>query len=162
MLMVDIAHRGRPEPRQLVRDAGSGALAGLVGGLAFGALMAMMNMLPMVGMLAGSESALVGFAIHMVISAVIGAIYGGLVSLVGLTSAHAVLPGIGIGVAYGFVWWILGPLVLMPIMLGMGPQFASALTQMNLMSLMGHLMYGALLGGAFAMISGRGEQRSSA
>lgn len=153
--MVDTVNRGRTEPRQLVGDVGSGALAGLVGGLAFGALMAMMSMLPMVGMLAGSESALVGFAIHMLISAVIGAIYGGLVALVGLTSAYAVLPGIGIGIAYGFVWWIIGPLVLMPIMMGMGPQFGSALTQMNLLSLMGHLIYGALLGGAFAMISGR-------
>lgn len=160
--MVDTAHRGRPEPRPLVVDVGWGALAGLIGGLAFGALMAVMNMLPMIGMLAGSESALVGLAIHMSISAVIGAMYGGLVRLVGLTSARALLPGIGIGAAYGFVWWILGPLVFMPIMMGMGPQFASALTQMNLMSLMGHLMYGALLGGAFAMISGRREQRLSA
>lgn len=160
--MVDIAHGGRPESRQLVGDAGSGALAGLIGGVAFGALMAMMNMLPMVGMLAGSESAIVGFAIHMLISAVIGAMYGGLVSLVGLSSAHAVLPGIGIGTAYGFVWWILGPLVIMPTMMGMGPQFASALNQMNVMSLVGHLIYGALLGGAFAMITSRRQDPRSA
>lgn len=153
--MADIAHRDRPESRQVVGDVGVGALAGLVGGLAFGALMAMMNMLPMVAMLAGSESALVGFGIHMLISALIGATYGGLVSLLSLTPAYALGPGVGIGVAYGFVWWILGPLLIMPTMMGMGPQFESALNQMNLMSLVGHLIYGALVGGAFATIASR-------
>lgn len=153
--MADLAHRDRAEPRSPVTDVGYGAVAGLGGGLAFGALMAMMNMLPMIGMLAGSESALVGFGIHMLISAVIGATYGGLVSLLNLAPAYALPPGVGVGAAYGLVWWILGPLLLMPIMMGMGPQFGSALDQMNLMSLVGHLIYGALLGGAFAMIAGR-------
>lgn len=153
--MDNIAHHDRSELRQLVRNVGIGALAGLVGGLAFGALMAMMNMLPMVGMLAGSESPLVGFGIHMLISAAIGASYGGLVSLIGLTPAYALAPGVGIGLGYGFVWWILGPLLIMPMMMGMGPQFESALDQMNLMSLIGHLIYGALLGGTFAVIANR-------
>lgn len=153
--MADIAYRDRPESRHLGGHVGVGALAGLVGGLAFGALMAMMNVLPMVAMLAGSESALVGFGIHMLISAVIGATYGGVVSLLSLAPAYAFGPGVGIGVAYGFVWWILGPLLIMPMMLGMGPQFESALNQMNLMSLVGHLIYGALVGGAFATIGSR-------
>ena len=155
--MASIGHRDRIEPRSLARDVGVGALAGLVGGLAFGALMAMMAMLPMIGMLAGSDSALVGFAIHMLISAVIGAVYGGLVSVTGFTSAYALGPGVGFGLAYGFVWWILGPLVLMPTMMGMGPQLAAAMSQMNVMSLVGHLIYGALLGAAFAVLTGRRE-----
>lgn len=152
--MADLAHRDRAESR-FAPDVGSGALAGLIGGLAFGALMAVMNMLPMVAMLAGSESVGVGFAIHMLISAIIGATYGGVVSITGLRPAYAVGPGMGIGLAYGFVWWILGPLVLMPTMMGMGPQFGAAMTQMNLMSLGGHLIYGVLLGGAFAVITSR-------
>ena len=53
-----------------------GALAGLAGGLLFGALMAIMAFLPMVGMLVGQESSLVGFIVHMAISAGIGAGYG--------------------------------------------------------------------------------------
>ena len=153
--MADTAYRDRPESRPIVGHAVVGALAGLIGGLAFGALMAMMNMLPMIGMLVGSESAPVGFGIHMLISAVIGATYGGLVSLLNLTPAYALGPGIGVGLAYGFVWWILGPLLMMPMMLGMGPQFESALSQMNLMSLMGDVIYGALVGGAFATIASR-------
>ena len=35
--------------------------------------------------------------------------------------------GIGLGAAYGFVWWILGPLLLMPTRMGMGPMCAMAL-----------------------------------
>ena len=45
-----------------------GIKAGLGGGLIFGILMAMMSMLPMVGMLVGKESSTVGFVLHMAIS----------------------------------------------------------------------------------------------
>jgi hypothetical protein len=50
---------------------------------------------------------------------------------------------------------VLGPLLIMPIMLGMGPQFGAATSEMNVMSLGGHLVYGALLGVAFAIITSR-------
>lgn len=53
----------------------NGALAGIVG-VVFGMLMAMMGMLPMVGMLVGVENAAVGFGVHLVNSAIIGAIFG--------------------------------------------------------------------------------------
>lgn len=141
--------------RPLAADIAIGAAAGLIGGLAFGVLMAMMAMLPMIGMLVGAESAFVGFLVHMVISAVIGAIYGAVVNVLHVEAAFATWTGLGIGLVYGFVWWILGPLVIMPTMMGMGPQFAAALNQMNLMSLMGHLIYGALTGIAFALIASR-------
>ena len=45
-----------------------GIISGLGGGLIFGVLMAMMSMLPMVGMLVGQESSTVGFVLHMAIS----------------------------------------------------------------------------------------------
>jgi len=45
--------------------------------------------------------------------------------------------------AYGAIWWVLGPLVIMPLMLGM-PVFAVDRT--SVFSLMGHLIYGAILG----------------
>ncbi|MGQ0608147.1 MAG: hypothetical protein ACT4OQ_06780 [Chloroflexota bacterium] len=145
----------RHQARSLGSDVVTGAIAGLIGGLPFGGLMAMMAMLPMVGALVASESAIVGFGIHMVISAVIGGIYGGAISVLRLRPAYAVLPGVGIGLAYGSVWWVLGPLLIMPSMMGMGPQFGAALTQMNVMSLMGHLIYGAVTGAAFAILAGR-------
>ena len=48
-----------------------------------------------------------------------------------------------VGMAYGAIWWVLGPLVIMPLMLGM-PVFAVDRT--SVFSLMGHLIYGAILG----------------
>lgn len=50
-----------------------GVVGGLAGGVVFGMLMAMMGMLPMIAGLVGSTAAMVGFLVHMVISAVIGA-----------------------------------------------------------------------------------------
>ncbi|MBT2514935.1 hypothetical protein J7E82_15730 [Arthrobacter sp. ISL-30] len=100
--------------------------------------MAATGMLPMVASLVGSSSPLVGFGVHLVISVLIG---------LGLTLPFArLLSGYGrsllVGLAYGALWWILGPLVIMPAMLGM-PLFV--MDGMALMSLVGHLAYGVIL-----------------
>jgi uncharacterized membrane protein YagU involved in acid resistance len=117
----------------------AGVVGGVAGGLVFGMLMAMMGMLPMIASMAGSDSPIVGFGIHMVISIMIG---------LGLTAPFAgLLTGYGrsalIGLAYGALWWVLGPLLLMPLMMGMPPFGFDA---NSLPSLMGHLVYGAILG----------------
>ncbi|MCG8351917.1 MAG: hypothetical protein MI924_29475, partial [Chloroflexales bacterium] len=55
--------------------------------------------------------------------------------------------GTGSGALYGLVWWILGPLLIMPAMMGM-PLFM--FNQMTMMSLVGHLIFGAVTGLAYA------------
>lgn len=117
----------------LVTRALTGALAGIGGGIVFGMLMAMMGMLPMVAGLVGSESAAVGGLVHLVISAGLGALFGLVAPAAGLGVV------LGAGAVYGMVWWVLGPLVIMPAWLGM-PLFT--LDQTALMSLMGHVIYG--------------------
>jgi uncharacterized membrane protein YagU involved in acid resistance len=123
---------------QLGRRITAGVAGGLAGGLVFGMLMAMMGMLPMIASMAGSDSAAVGFGIHMVISVLIG--LGLTVPFAGLLTSYgkAALTGL----AYGALWWVLGPLVIMPLMLGM-PLFTIDPTA--LLSLMGHLVYGVIL-----------------
>jgi len=60
-----------------------------------------------------------------------------------------------VGLAYGAIWWVLGPLVMMPLMLGM-PLFTVDMT--SVFSLMGHLIYGAILGlTAVRVLKGRHE-----
>ncbi|RAX45502.1 hypothetical protein DQ354_09865 [Arthrobacter sp. AQ5-06] len=100
--------------------------------------MAMMGMLPMIASMVGSDSAVVGFGIHIVISILIG--LGLTVPFAGLLSSYgrAAL----IGLAYGALWWVLGPLLIMPTMLGM-PLFMVDATAT--WSLMGHLVYGVTL-----------------
>lgn len=114
-----------------------GALAGLAGGLVFGIMMAVMGMLPMVAMLVGSENAIVGFIVHMAISAFIGAIYG----LVIVRFPNTLGVALGGGAANGVVWWVLGALILMPLMLGMS-QMVFVIEQAQWTSLLGHIIYG--------------------
>jgi uncharacterized membrane protein YagU involved in acid resistance len=84
-------------------------------------------------------------------SAVIGAIFGLLLG----GRSQRVGPAIGWGAVYGFVWWILGALILMPLLLGM-PPFAplqmAAMRPVAMGSLMGHLLYGIILSAGFAML----------
>jgi hypothetical protein len=86
----------------------AGVIGGVVGGLA---LMAMMGMLPMVASIVGSKSAVVGFLYHMFNSVVIGALFG--LILGGLSHTYA--RGATFGLLYGVMWWVLGPMILMPL-----------------------------------------------
>ena len=119
-----------------------GVIGGVAGGLVFGAMMAAMGMLPMVASVVGSKSALIGFLYHMFNSVVIGAIFG---LLLGAKSRTYGL-GAALGLLYGAIWWVLGPMILMPLLLGMALQFGAAFTPPMLMSLVGHLLYGLITG----------------
>jgi uncharacterized membrane protein YagU involved in acid resistance len=132
------------------RLAGLGAVGGLAGGLVFGMLMGMMGMLPMVGMLVGQESAMIGFGVHLLISAFIGAVYGLIAGRFSL-SWGAALAG---GLVNGVVWWVLGALVLMPLLLGMN-EMAFVIGQAQWMSLMGHILYGVATALVFTALARR-------
>ena len=130
------------------RDIRLGIYGGLIGGLLFGALMAKMGMLPMIGKMVGFPSAGVGFLVHMGNSAVIGAAFAVLFS----RSIRSTASGLGYGITYGSIWWILGPLTLMPLFLGMGfgVNWNGAAAIQMLPSLVGHLVFGAALGLTYA------------
>lgn len=126
----------------------AGVAGGLVGGVAFGLLMHMMGMMPMVAMLVRSESVFVGWIVHLVIASAIGAsfalFFGGWARTLALAT--------GIGVGYGALWWVLGALSAMPAILGM-PLFNVDATAWQ--SLMGHIVYGALLGATYSFVRAR-------
>jgi hypothetical protein len=122
----------------------SGVVGGLAGGVVFGMMMGMMGVLPMIGKMVGHPSALAGFAVHMMISAGIGASFAVLFRRV----VHTARSGLLAGMSYGGIWWVAGPLVLMPWMMGMGfgANLNLAAARAALPSLMGHLVYGVVLG----------------
>ena len=127
----------------------SGINAGLIAGVVFGAMIGMMGMLPMIAMLIKSESAVLGFVLHLVFSAIIGGTFG-------LIFGHAALnkgAGVLLGLLYGAIWWILGPLVIMPVWLGMGLQLSVAGMTMAIPSLWGHLVFGFILGLIYPMFA---------
>ena len=128
----------------------TGAVAGLGGGLVFGMMMGMMGMLPMVGMLVGRENAVVGFIVHMIISAFIGATFGVIAARLPAGWATAIIGGS----VYGIVWWVLGALIMMPLMLGM-TQMVFVIGGPQWMSLTGHVIFGAVTGVLFVPLSRR-------
>jgi uncharacterized membrane protein YagU involved in acid resistance len=87
----------------------------------------------------------------MVISAIIGAGFG----LAFGARALDVQGGALWGAIYGAIWWVLGPLLIMPIMMGMGPQFGMALSMPMLMSLVGHVLYGVAAGVTYPLVARR-------
>lgn len=63
-----------------MRNAGFGALAGLVGGLVFGGVMVLIGFLPTVAAIVRTDSPVVGFTVHMLLAAIIGSVFGVLVA----------------------------------------------------------------------------------
>jgi hypothetical protein len=136
-------------------------VAGLIAGVVFGLMMQMMMaptpdggsmpVLAMVGQIVGSPTITAGWMYHLFNSAVIGAIFGWLLG----GRVHNYASGFGWGSAYGFAWWILGGLILMPIFLGMAafaPLTMPGMQMVAMGSLIGHLIYGLILGGAFVWL----------
>ena len=126
------------------RELKWGAYGGVAGGLIFGGMMGVMGMLTMIGSMVGQPTAAVGFVVHMVNSTIIGAAF----AIVLGRFVRGTASGLGAGLAYGGVWWILGPLTLMPLFMGMGfgVNWNATAAAAMLPSLVGHLMYGSVLG----------------
>jgi hypothetical protein len=150
----------------------SGIVAGLIAGLPFGIMMQLMKaptpegsqvpMMMMVAMVVRSESLLAGWLYHLCNSAVIGALFGVVLG----TAAHATTSrNVALGAGWGVVWWVVGALILMPLFLGM-PAFAALrmppMRPVAMGSLVGHLIYGVILGLAYARLLRPGRMEPSA
>ncbi len=129
-------------------DAGRGALAGLAGGLAFGAAMVELGgMLPTIAGIVRSEAPLVGFVVHMAVAAIVGAGFGLLVGHERIRAGETVIWG----ATYGAFWWFLGALTLLPLLLGEPVQWTMEGARAELPSLFGHLAYGVVTATALAL-----------
>lgn len=139
----------------------AGIVAGLIAGVVFGVMMQIMTaptpdggQMPMMGMVAmvvASKSLAVGWLYHLFNSAVIGGIFGWLLG----DRIHRYGKGLGWGALYGVIWWILGGLILMPLFLGMtmfAPLMMAPMRPVAMGSLIGHLIYGLILGASFLML----------
>jgi hypothetical protein len=136
----------------------AGIVVGLIAGVVFGIMMTIMHaptpnggsmpMMAMVAQIVGSTSLAVGWLYHLFNSAVIGGLFGWIFG----ARIHRIGSGIGWGAGYGVAWWILGGLILMPRFLGM-PAFAplrvATMRPVAFASLIGHVMFGVILGAAF-------------
>ncbi|GMA64230.1 hypothetical protein NZD89_02590 [Alicyclobacillus fastidiosus] len=112
-----------------------GVMSSLIAGIVFGIMMTMMGMMPMIAGLVGSHSIVVGWVVHLIVSAIFGVIFG--------TVVRNPRSGIIMGLVYGAVLWFLFPFIMMPTMMHMP---AIQWSQSAMMSLIGHLVYGLILG----------------
>jgi len=125
-----------------------GGFAGVLGGWAFGRWMAQVGFYPLIAGLVGSRSRMVGLTLHFVFATLIGASLAVLFQrdLRGFGS------NMGWGLAYGILWWFLGPLFILPLWSGKPLDWSFEHGTALFGSLVGHIVYGLIAGlvyGAF-------------
>lgn len=128
-----------------------GGLAGLVGGVVSIPLMAATGILPKIAGLDTSFGGFRGLLIHLLVSTGIGMTYG----LLFRNEAASIGLGIPWGFLFGVIWWYVGPLTLLPLVLtGVYDWRASAASAL-LPSLLGHLIYGGATAFTFLLLERR-------
>ena len=150
-------HGGRTASTAVNRTWVAGAVGGLVAGVAMGVLLQVM-MTPVIvaaiPALYGANGPVAGWAAHLVHSVVFGLIYAGVASNTLLSRyADDLGTGAGLGVAYGVVVWIVAAAIVMPVWLGaVGFPNTPPLPNFNPMSLVGHVVFGLILGVGYAYV----------
>ena len=128
-----------------------GAVASIAGGLLFSLVMLATGVLGNIASLVGGSSPVLGFIVHMFISALVGMSYG----ILFWREAPNFGSGVAWGLLYGLIWWYIGPLTLMPILLGGSVSWTISTAGALLPSLIGHLLYGGATACAFLVLERR-------
>ncbi|NHN46259.1 histidine kinase [Halostella sp. JP-L12] len=135
----------------------AGVVGGIAGGFAMG-IMLTMQMTPVIEnaipALWGLSGGLAGWVVHMSNSAVLGVVFAAIASAGALREySDSVGTGTALGVAYGVVLWVVLAAVVMPIWLdAVGFPMAPAVPNFNPLSLVGHVVYGGVLGATYAAL----------
>jgi uncharacterized membrane protein YagU involved in acid resistance len=135
----------------ILHSVGWGALAGLVGGLISSPVMLATGILPKIAGLGSGFSLFGGLLIHLFISALIGMSYG----LLFRNEASSLGLGLGWGWLFGLIWWYLGPMTFLPLMLTGVCDWSTDAASALLPSLVGHLIYGAVTALTFLLLERR-------
>jgi len=119
-----------------------GGVGGLLGSWIFAWGIDNANFFPLVAGLVRSQSMMVGGLLHYGIGTVIGVTFG----LLFPRDLRGPGTGLAWGINYGMVWWLLGPLTLMPLLNGQASTWSLTAVQGAFPSLISHILYGALVG----------------
>jgi uncharacterized membrane protein YagU involved in acid resistance len=135
-------------PFSLWRALLVGGSAGLIGGWLFGRAMESVDFLPVVAGVINGESELVSVLLHAVFALGIGAGFG----LLFQRDVRGFGSNLGWGVAYGMLWWFLGPLTILPAWSGEALDWSSENGSLYFGSFVGHVIYGLVIGLTYAVI----------
>src|SRR6266478_5206806 len=126
----------------------------MVGRLVSIPVLAATGILPKIAGLDTSFGGISGLVIHLLVSVGIGMTYG----LLFRNEA----PSIGLGVPWGFlfgvIWWYVGPLTLLPLILTAVYDWRASAAVALLPSLIGHLIYGGATAFTFLLLERRYKQ----
>jgi uncharacterized membrane protein YagU involved in acid resistance len=140
--------RDQQASRSLPRALVGGGLAGVVGGWAFGTWMAHVHFFPLIAGIVNSTSPDVGMTLHFAIAIVIGATFG----LLFQPEIRGFGSSMGYGAAYGVLWWLIGPLTLLPTLTHHSVDWTAAHASIEFGSLVGHIVYGLIVGIVYAAV----------
>jgi len=135
----------------ILRSLGWGAVAGLVGGVASLPVMIATGVLPKVAGVDSSFGGARGLIIHLSVSALIGMTYG----LLFRDESSSSGSGVAWGWLFGLIWWYLGPMTLLPLLLTGVCDWSTEAASALLPSLLGHLIYGAVTALTFILFGRR-------
>ena len=130
----------------------AGGIAGLVGGVVLDAVMRIMHLGnggdSMIGYGAGlmhTAHPAVGWLVYPVYGVLLGLAFGWLLQARDLDIGRAT----GLGLVWGVAWWLIASVLLVPAALGdwpLSPTAVDAVRRVALPLLIGHLVFGAILG----------------
>jgi hypothetical protein len=123
----------------------------LAGGLISSPVMLATRILPNVVGLDIHVSTLFGLLVHLFISALLGMSYG----LLFRNEAPTVGFGASWGWLFGMIWWYLGPMTLLPLVLTGECDWSTTAASAQIPSLIGHLIYGATTALTFLLLERR-------
>jgi uncharacterized membrane protein YagU involved in acid resistance len=133
-----------------------GALAGLAGGVVMGVMltMQMTNVIQFgIPAMYGLEGLAAGWIAHLFHSVVLGVVFAVVAGALGFGDSAGRTAGLGMG--YGIVLWVLLAVIVMPIWLGaVGSPANPPLPNFNPQSLVGHVVYGLVVGAVFPYVRG--------
>lgn len=142
---------GQPIVPPLVQAIIIGGLGGLIGSWVFVRGIETAQFFPLVAGLMGSNSMLIGRILHYVIGTIIGISFG----LLFQRDVRGAGSGLVWGLSYGLTWWVVGPLTLLPLLLGHATNldWSLAAGRAAFASLIAHMLYGAMVGLIYALIN---------
>ena len=136
---------------RVLQSLGWGAMAGLAGGIVSSPIMLKTGVLAKVAGLDTSFSNLHGLLVHLLVSAGIGMTFG----LLFRNESTNLSGGMAWGWLFGLIWWYVGPMTLLPLLLTGVCDWSTDAASALLPSLIGHLVFGAVTACVFLILQNR-------
>ncbi len=133
----------------LVQALVVGGVSGLLGAWVFLWGIETAGFFPVVAGMVGMSSPAAGGLLHYLIGLVIAMTFALLFYRNMGGAGSALIWGMG----YGVLWWILGPLTLLPLFTGNPVPWTVEAARANFPSLVAHLLYGAVVGWFYAVVN---------